>query len=731
MRLILLVVSIYIATVFATRAQNQAVIQEIKESLQRAQGESRYKLITDLAWQFRVAYPDSTIIYGREALELGKKLNLNTGLARPLNFIGIAYNYLGDPLNAFEYYNQALTVATAQKDLLQVAHSNNNIGRLFSEQGLVGKSEPFFKKALTIFENIRDSSGLAFAYQSLGTLNRIQNKVDDAERNFQKAYQLRLAIGDTKEIMSALTQIGKLYLDAKQFDRALRYFILADSTGNVIHDAINLAEVKTLIADCYFNKGMLKDAERIGKEGLDYILQSQNKRLLPSAYVTMGQVYFEKGNLALAKEYFIKALEVSTSRRDLNVRMEAHYMLWKAFQKENNPIAEYQNFSQYIILKDSIAQLEMEMQEERMQFQLAIEKQTQENELLRLEQGRKQAVIEKQRLQLIILIVAICSISTILYLLWRSWKKTQRHNYKLAMQKEKIESMNSILNIKNSTLENHVSTLLAFSRNRNIITGHVLDAAKDIAKITAQTIQVSRVGVWIYSSEKNSLEPLTIYTKKDDSFTTGMSLDADDYPVYMNGLKKEKIITVNDVSRDNHTHELFLNYLKPADIHSMLDATFFMDGKLKGVICCEHQGVTKRWTAEDVIFVASVADIMSLTYRTAQRRDHEKQVIHHSKEIETLNESLERRVKERTEELAIQNTQLAEYAFINSHLLRGPLSRILGLINLIEHDPDQRAEKLIELLKVSSKELDEVVQKITETLQNRKHLSREDFKKAT
>jgi tetratricopeptide (TPR) repeat protein len=368
------VLSICVAAAFTTSAQNQQLIRQIKKDLTSAQGKTRYSLLTDLAWQYRVAYPDSAIGYAREAYAFGQNLKLNTDLGRSLNFVGIAYNYRGDPLTAFEFYNQALSVSTAQKDATQIAHANNNIGRLFSEQGLVSKSEAYFKIALSIFESIHDSSGLAFAYQSLGTLNKIQDNLKEAEINFQKAYYFRLAIGDTKEIMSALTQIGKLYLDNKQYDRALEYFVLADSTGNVIGDAINLAEVKTLIADCYFNKGLLPQAERLGKEGLDYILKSQNKRLLPAAYLTMGQIYFEKGNLNAAKDYFVKALQVSTARKDLNSRMEAHYMLWKTFQRENNRQAEYQNFNQYIILKDSIAQLEIAIKEERLQFQLAIEK---------------------------------------------------------------------------------------------------------------------------------------------------------------------------------------------------------------------------------------------------------------------------------------------------------------------------------------------------------------------
>jgi tetratricopeptide (TPR) repeat protein len=727
---ILLLMLICITAALTTSAQNQQLIQQIKGELAGSQGKTRYTLLTDLAWQYRVAYPDSAINYGKEALALGQKLKLKTGLGRSLNFIGIAYNYRGEPLTAFEYYNLALTVATSQKDATQTAHANNNIGRLFSEQGLVGKSEVFFKTALHIFESIHDSSGLAFAYQSLGTLNKIQNNVDEAEVNFQKAYYLRLALGDTKEIMSALTQIGKLYLDDKQYDRALRYFVLADSTGNIIGDAINLAEIKTLIADCYFNKGLLPQAERIGKEGLDYILKSQNRRLLPAAYLTMGQIYFEKGSFVIAKDYFVKALQVSTARKDLNARMEAHYMLWKTFQKESNPKAEYDNFNQYIILKDSIAQLALAMKEERLKFHLAIEKQAQENELLKASQARKQAIIEKQKLQNFILIVAICSVSIILFLLWRSWKKTQRNNDKLAMQKEKIESMNSLLNIKNATLENHVTTLLNFSRNRHVITGHVVDAAKDIARITAENLQVSRVGVWLFSSERNCLEPLTIYRLQDKSFDTAMPRNVGDIPLYIDGLKHEKIIALTDVAHDNRTQALYLTYLKPSDVQSLLDAAFFIDGKLKGVICCEHQGSQKLWSPEDIIFVASVADIMSLTYRTAQRREHEKQVIQHSREIESLNETLEERVKVRTEALEIQNQQLAEYAFINAHLLRGPLSRILGLINLFEYDQQQKNEKLVELLKLSGRELDSVVQKITDTLQNGTNITREDFSKS-
>ena len=92
-----------------------------------------------------------------------------------------------------------------------------------------------------------------------------------------------------------------------------------------------------------------------------------------------------------------------------------------------------------------------------------------------------------------------------------------------------------------------------------------------------------------------------------------------------------------------------------------------------------------------------------------------------------MNEVLEDRVKERTEVLENQNALLSEYAFINSHLLRGPLSRILGLINLMEHDKTMKQETIIELLRKSGDDLDNVVRKITDTLHHGGQLKREDI----
>ncbi len=88
----------------------------------------------------------------------------------------------------------------------------------------------------------------------------------------------------------------------------------------------------------------------------------------------------------------------------------------------------------------------------------------------------------------------------------------------------------------------------------------------------------------------------------------------------------------------------------------MLDITITRDGELGGLICCEQQGTQREWKSEDIIFVTSVADVVSLAYRSVQRRDYEKKLRQQSKEITQMNEKA-RATRERTDRGAGEQEQ--------------------------------------------------------------------------
>ena len=74
-------------------------------------------------------------------------------------------------------------------------------------------------------------------------------------------------------------------------------------------------------------------------------------------------------------------------------------------------------------------------------------------------------------------------------------------------------------------------------------------------------------------------------------------------------------------AEDPATAELASEYLAPLGISSMLDAGLFVDGEMVGVVCHEHVGPPRQWTADARDFASAVADTLSLRIQAAEVQD--------------------------------------------------------------------------------------------------------------
>ncbi len=92
--------------------------------------------------------------------------------------------------------------------------------------------------------------------------------------------------------------------------------------------------------------------------------------------------------------------------------------------------------------------------------------------------------------------------------------------------------------------------------------------------------------------------------------------------------------------------------------------------------------------------------------------DQNHELATQEEETRAINENLEALVEERIEEIEKKNKALSEYAFINAHMLRGPLCRFIGLIQLMENNPAQYDSRQLNQLKESAKEIDRLIKTI-------------------
>jgi len=119
----------------------------------------------------------------------------------------------------------------------------------------------------------------------------------------------------------------------------------------------------------------------------------------------------------------------------------------------------------------------------------------------------------------------------------------------------------------------------------------------------------------------------------------------------------------------------------------------------------------------------------TLSAQNKQLQEAQQTIREQSRKIQSLNDHLKIEVDNRTQELQKTNQQLIEhnnqleqFAFIAAHNLRAPLTRVLGLANLIqigktEEDKTTALEKLIS----STHDLDQVVKDLNAILNIKRH----------
>ncbi|MCX2743931.1 GAF domain-containing protein [Mangrovivirga sp. M17] len=269
-----------------------------------------------------------------------------------------------------------------------------------------------------------------------------------------------------------------------------------------------------------------------------------------------------------------------------------------------------------------------------------------------------------------------------------------------------------------SRLERFTGTLLILSKNEAVHNGNLNELWQLISRVIKRNLNINRVSFWEYNERKKKLSSLYLSDQDHNESYEKIELNENDFPEYFKALKDEKLIVVEDVYESEVTRSLLVSYMIPNEIKSMLDSPFFIDNALGGVICCEN-AKTRIWQPEERFFVNALSDLISVAYKAKQRDIYQKELLKKKREIEELNEELEEKVRQRTVELEELNHQLMDYAFLNSHVIRGPVCRVVGLNNVLNMSDDEAEKKyLISQIIQTVKEIDEVTHKASTILTN-------------
>lgn len=149
-------------------------------------------------------------------------------------------------------------------------------------------------------------------------------------------------------------------------------------------------------------------------------------------------------------------------------------------------------------------------------------------------------------------------------------------------------------------------------------------AIHNAMEISAHTLKIERVSIWLLNPEKSAIVCHDLYTASNAEHQNGMLLYRSDYPRYFEAIENGEIIAADDAQNNPQIAEFNESYLKPMMILSMLDMPITVDGKIIGVVCYEHVGSLRIWTSEEKEFAIVIANALALTFEIDKRKKIEQ-----------------------------------------------------------------------------------------------------------
>jgi len=147
--------------------------------------------------------------------------------------------------------------------------------------------------------------------------------------------------------------------------------------------------------------------------------------------------------------------------------------------------------------------------------------------------------------------------------------------------------------------------------------GEIIDA---LLEISASTLGVERVSYWSLRDGGTAIHrEHQYYLSSGETDSSELVLTAEMLPIYFSCLNDGMIVSP-DAKKDHRLVEFQQGDFGYLNIGAMLDAPVRRQGRLFGIICHEHLGTPREWTARDTDFARHVAQWISMAMEIDERQ---------------------------------------------------------------------------------------------------------------
>ena len=260
--------------------------------------------------------PQKAFEYYNQALSMTHALGSQREEANALNNIGLVYKTLGEPQKALVNYNRALHLRRAVKDSEGEAVTLHNIAAVYVLLGEPQKALDFYNQALLVRRSIADRSGEASTLDSLGTLYEALGNPEKALSYYEQALKLARNVGNRREEARILNNLGLIYASSGDGQRALGYYDQVLSLRRAAGDRLTEVHVLKNLGSLYKSSGESRRALEYYTRALSLVRAMSDRQGEAIILNDIGDVYLLRGDGQQAFEYYRQALPLARAVQD-------------------------------------------------------------------------------------------------------------------------------------------------------------------------------------------------------------------------------------------------------------------------------------------------------------------------------------------------------------------------------------------------------------------------------
>lgn len=282
-------------------------------------------------------------------LNLLEKENQNAAL---LNKIALEYQR-EMPDKSFKYANDALEIATNEKNINQIAVSNTLIGVFYYYKEQMDSALHYLLKADSLKKHT-DYSRIGL--KRLSTISLIYEHEEDnlkAIKYSKKALEVCEKNEDKLLIYKSLNNIGYLYRKLDKYDTAKIYLEKALDYKLELGDSISIAYTYANVADVYIELKMNKEAENLYKNALRIFEKNNKDKNISLINIGLGKLNLYTGYYENAVSFFKKAVNLSKPEH-VKSKMLGYSYLTQAYDSLNDCLNSKKYLQKYYELNDSL-----------------------------------------------------------------------------------------------------------------------------------------------------------------------------------------------------------------------------------------------------------------------------------------------------------------------------------------------------------------------------------------